>query len=226
VRDPSREAGAPCHSAQGRPGGWSAAAHMCGLTSRYCPASVRGGAKSWATRHSDGRTLVSTYRLCETVPIPALDVTTGYLPAGTHAATMEEVRERFAKGPKRKKIFRGLEIVVERLASCGVTQIWVDGSFVTSKIRPSDVDIIIEKRSPDVNMAQLDSFRLLDRAHVKRSKMVDLLVMPGREVDSKGNPTTIKEFFETDRQGRPKGILQLVLDKQAEDTQEGDDAQE
>lgn len=160
------------------------------------------------------------------MPIPALDVSTGYLPVGTHAATMEEVKERYAKGPKRKKIFRGLEIVVDRLVTCGVVEVWVDGSFVTSKIRPSDVDIIIEKRSPGVDMAMMNSYRLLDRPYIKLSKMVDLLVMPGNERDKHGRYITIKEFFETDREDKPKGILQLLLDKPTADIEGSDNAQE
>lgn len=38
----------------------------------------------------------------------------------------------------------GLEIVVKRLVSAGILgEIWVDGSFVTEKIDPSDVDLLL-----------------------------------------------------------------------------------
>ena len=38
----------------------------------------------------------------------------------------------------------GLEIIVKRLVFAGVIgEIWVDGSFVTDKIDPSDVDILL-----------------------------------------------------------------------------------
>ena len=38
----------------------------------------------------------------------------------------------------------GLEVIVKRLVFAGVVgEIWVDGSFVTEKIDPSDVDILL-----------------------------------------------------------------------------------
>src|SRR2546421_7238272 len=76
----------------------------------------------------------TTLRLCCAVPIPEFtsDSNGCYLPAGDHAATLAEIEVRFATNHRRREIFKGLVFVVERLRERGVTEIWVDGSFVTA----------------------------------------------------------------------------------------------
>jgi hypothetical protein len=71
-------------------------------------------------------------------------------PIGFHDKSLQELREICvvpfkARGSStRERIIDGLEIIVKRLVFAGVIgEIWVDGSFVTEKIDPSDVDILL-----------------------------------------------------------------------------------
>lgn len=68
--------------------------------------------------------------------------TTGLLPPGSDDATFDEVEAVFGATYKRRKILAGLRWVVERLRAEGVIDIYVDGSFVTDKERPGDVDVV------------------------------------------------------------------------------------
>ncbi len=75
--------------------------------------------------------------------IPDLDFF-GTLPAGTHRAEFDEVIGRFGFGKslKRDQItarLKGLYAIVEDMA----LGVYIDGSYVTGKVAPSDVDLII-----------------------------------------------------------------------------------
>jgi predicted nucleotidyltransferase len=79
------------------------------------------------------------------MPIPAF-VTAGLLPVGVHDATLEEIRQRFGiQNDTRIKHFGNLKTFCEELEVFGslIKGIFVDGSFVTDKPVPSDVDIVV-----------------------------------------------------------------------------------
>ena len=69
-------------------------------------------------------------------------------PAGFHRMTPEELRRRcveeFPLSQSRSNIMSGLEDIIEKLANWDVTgELWIDGSFVTNKIDPEDVDVLL-----------------------------------------------------------------------------------
>lgn len=64
-----------------------------------------------------------------------------YLPPGIYTVSVEEFEERFVHGAKRKEIFKGLQNLIKDLKEIGCTAIYIDGSYVSSKERPGDVDV-------------------------------------------------------------------------------------
>ena len=67
----------------------------------------------------------------------------GYLPTGLHKATQVEVAARFGTGSPRREYL--MNRVARWLTECrvvGVRRFLVNGSFVTSKIEPGDVDCV------------------------------------------------------------------------------------
>jgi len=69
-------------------------------------------------------------------------------PIGFHDRSIDDLQpigvDAFKTSSTRQKILDGLRIVVTRVASVGIIgEIWVDGSFVTQKIDPTDVDILL-----------------------------------------------------------------------------------
>ena len=79
--------------------------------------------------------------------IPELDAE-GLLPEGVHEAHLWEVRERFGRfseSDQRIRLQEKLERFLEEAESSELGLIfYVDGSFVTAKSEPSDVDLILE----------------------------------------------------------------------------------
>ncbi len=67
---------------------------------------------------------------------------------GFHQMTVDELRDlcvtKFPDSKVRGDIMAGFEAVYERAISVGIEgEVWVDGSFLTNKIDPEDVDFIV-----------------------------------------------------------------------------------
>jgi hypothetical protein len=128
----------------------------------------------------------------------------GLLPPGDHEATLEEIKERLCWNQRRREIYRGLEFVSGQLRAHQVSTIWVDGSFVTSKQRPGDVDVaceVPEGGTPD-NWGWCSPARHHD---LKKFQRVDLHYCWPNEKPA------MKNFFCEDRDGTPKGILRVLV---------------
>jgi hypothetical protein len=80
------------------------------------------------------------------MPIPELNEA-GLLPAGIHQASLEEVRAlfgRFQRTDRRPALFAKLSELLGEARSTGlVVAVVIDGSFVTAKDEPSDIDLIL-----------------------------------------------------------------------------------
>ena len=141
------------------------------------------------------------------MPIPEFEDATENLPPGVYDATLDEVQQRFATNRRRVEIFRGLEFVCHGLSVHGVRAIWVDGSYVTRRLRPSDVDIIFNAPpdyGPHWGLLHSNHRETLHNLH-----RVDLLT--GDTVGSAQLPIPIIHYFQQDRDGNPKGILRVKL---------------
>ena len=69
------------------------------------------------------------------------------LAQGFHRMSMNELRElcvtSFPKSTVRTDIMAGFETIYEQLLALGIVgDIWVDGSFLTKKIDPDDIDFV------------------------------------------------------------------------------------
>src|SRR5688572_12191635 len=80
----------------------------------------------------------------------------GEFPPGEHETSLSGVRKRFGtSSAQRKELMRGLTEAAENLKAAGVSKIWVNGSFVTSKEEPNDIDGCWEY-TDDVDLDKLD----------------------------------------------------------------------
>jgi hypothetical protein len=68
----------------------------------------------------------------------------GYLPEGLHVATEAEVTFRFGSSTnRRRRLALRLRRWVELSRCVSAKRIFVDGSFVTTKPEPEDVDVVV-----------------------------------------------------------------------------------
>jgi hypothetical protein len=110
-------------------------------------------------------------------------------------------------------LLEGLEEALELMASWGVVRVYLDGSFVTDKDRPNDVDGCYDL-AEDVSAEDLGRLAPIfppspsNRAEAKRCFGVDFFPAAATELGS-GQP--FLRFFQTDREGRERGVLSVEL---------------
>jgi predicted nucleotidyltransferase len=148
------------------------------------------------------------------MPIPPLDED-GLLPEGIHECSLEEIRARFGSfqaSDQRPRLFAKLGAFLrDAEASKAVVGVLVNGSFVTGKARPNDIDLIVVVPREHDFLADLSpgAYNVLSKRRVRQRFGFDLLV--AREGSIEYERWT--EFFQEVRlePGRRKGILKLRL---------------
>jgi hypothetical protein len=66
------------------------------------------------------------------------------MPPGIHTVTLAEVEDKFAYNAKRKALFAGLNRVVSILSEANCPEVFLDGSYITTKEKPDDYDLCFE----------------------------------------------------------------------------------
>jgi hypothetical protein len=152
--------------------------------------------------------------------IPPFDETTGGLPAGDHAATLGEISKRFGFTPRRRWLMKGLRLAVKAFWAAGIEEIYIDGSFCTSKRDPGDIDGYWVEPDADVydriEPYWID-FELVLVPHLRKWKWrmwadhgLEFFIHPAMAATPElGFP----EFFRQDREGRARGLVRIVRDK-------------
>jgi len=118
---------------------------------------------------------------CRSVTIPALEPS-GLLPPGVHDAAVDEIEAAFGTSNRRREeLFAKLDLFVGFAQSFQLfTALFVDGSFLTDKDLPSDIDGVLELPRP--NLTQLlshpQALLIVDTAAVKATYEVHLFFQP------------------------------------------------
>lgn len=131
----------------------------------------------------------------------------GYLPRGIHKATLNEIKQRFGSGPsRRKELFKGFQALIQLLHKHkeSIKRFLLDGSFVTEKGLPGDVDCILIVRDDfDFNSPEAKQLR-----HSKKLFNAHMLV--AMEEDTIEWRKLIN-FFGHDQDRKPKGLIEVIL---------------
>lgn len=160
------------------------------------------------------------------MPIPSL--THGMLPSGIHDCTADEIRIAYASPgthKKRRDLWKGFCDYLGVLKDSGcVTHVLVDGSFVTDKAIPNDIDTVailnvtpigLQLRSHTTAACQL----LTDLGHIKHNFGVHHHLVFSDAHDWREDP--IVRWFQMERPASlqrrglntvtAKGLLRLTL---------------
>ena len=86
------------------------------------------------------KSFVSRYERC--ILLPEFSES-GYLPPGLHSADLVEVQRCFGSNETRRALLRHLDNFVELVRSVGAKKLILEGSFVTAKENPADIDVIL-----------------------------------------------------------------------------------
>jgi hypothetical protein len=146
---------------------------------------------------------------CVVIPAPDAD---GNLPAGVYPATWDELSNAFGQNPLRAQLLDGLYRAAKALQQAGCSTLYVDGSFVTTKDHPKDVDACWEPAG--VNGSSPDPV-LLDfrnRRIAQKVKYGGELFISSSRAEATPPRRTFLEFFQSDKDtGKPKGIIAIDL---------------
>lgn len=155
----------------------------------------------------------------------------GYLYPGWHDYTIDRFKQDFVsnfdESITRKTIFNGFEQCITFFISTGLRnfELWVDGSYTTSKSNPGDIDFCIYIRSSDIDKLSLDNkdklYKLLSedvRKKIKQLLMCHIFFVNNVEdmPESKLKDEWLEnrkywiDFFSHDRDNTEKGIVRIV----------------
>jgi hypothetical protein len=140
--------------------------------------------------------------------LPPLDPERGLLPAGEHVATWDELVERFGWNEWRRGLLDGMAEALDLLAAAGCRRVWINGSFVTAKDQPRDVDVCWELEGVDLEhidpvFLELDSGRAAQKVRFRCEFLPNVV--------EAGSGLVFSEFFQNERDGSRKGIVILDL---------------
>jgi hypothetical protein len=146
--------------------------------------------------------------------MPPLDQN-GLLSAGIHDCTLDEIRDRFGSfqaNDQRPKLFQKLAaFIAEAQAARFARWLLIDGSFVTAKANPNDIDLVLvlpltHDLNLDLSPAQ---YNLVSKRNVQRRYGFDIVAVREKTVEYE----EAAAFFQQVR-GQPglrKGLLRLAL---------------
>lgn len=137
----------------------------------------------------------------------------GELLPGIYRLSFSEFKERFGGSRRRQRLLVGLEEVVTILAACGCRRLYVGGSMVTDKSKPSDFDAVFDAVAMDLGkLENLEPAMLLSSSadlDALKSRFFGS-VEPLRHLPSLG--CSMLEVLQYDsRSGRQKGVVEIVL---------------
>ena len=89
------------------------------------------------------------------VSLPGLDPQSGLLPEGEHRASWDEIVGMFSWNQRRRQLLDGLIDGLTILAESGCRQVWLNGSFVTSKDEPGDFDCVWDTDGVDLRILKV-----------------------------------------------------------------------
>jgi len=137
----------------------------------------------------------------------------GYLDEGEHPAGWELIATTFGTGERRRLLLEGLLMLLRDLRAAGVTEVWLDGSFVTDDPEPRDFDVcwspigVDKSRLPPEfgygQAAALDP-ELSNHDLRKLKYRGDVFVQLPPFAD-------FVDVFRKDREGRPRGIVKIDM---------------
>jgi hypothetical protein len=132
------------------------------------------------------------------------------LPPGVHLASWEEIAQRFGTNERRREILRGLLRALQALRAAGCTRAYLDGSFVTSKEPPRDFDGCWDDRGVDYDRLDPVLLEFADHRAAQKAAFDGEMFVASWQADPLG--TLFLDFFQRDRDGRAKGIVEINLE--------------
>jgi hypothetical protein len=136
----------------------------------------------------------------------------GNLSPGIHILTLTETQTLLVFNERRQELFSGFKRACISLQQAGCQKIYIGGSFATTKELPGDFDACWDTTNVDFKILKDIEPVLLDLSNNCAAQKAKF----GGELFPADKPTALTgvthlDFFQTDRDGCPKGIISIVL---------------
>jgi hypothetical protein len=149
------------------------------------------------------------------VPIPPFDPESGLLPPGEHEAGWDEIQARFGWNARRRQLLDGLADGIAILGEAGCVRVWVNGSFVTAKDEPGDFDCVWSPVGVDRAVLEDLGPELLDLRDQRAAQKARFGGEFLPNVVEAASGDQFVAFFQSDRDGTPKGIVVIDPTKES-----------
>jgi hypothetical protein len=136
--------------------------------------------------------------------------TDGYLPGGLHPASEAEVLFRFGTSSRqRRRLALRLRRWIELAKAIGARRLLVDGSFITAKQNPNDIDAVLLLPSNFQQQIEEQFPAALEVEELFLTRRPEELFAAEDETDW----NEWVEFFARTREddGRRKGLVEIIL---------------
>lgn len=138
----------------------------------------------------------------------------GLLKPGIYKLRISEAEEAFGKNNAiRQNLFNKLKLALRNLKNAGITTVYLDGSFITTKEFPNDIDGCWDYNE-NINLNILDPVFLdfkNSRKNMKHKYGVDFFIANTIEL---GSGLPFVKFFQSTRNGEEKGIILIELEEE------------
>ena len=132
----------------------------------------------------------------------------GVLPPGEWLASWAEVEATIGGTDWRVHLLEGCRRALLSLKAAGCRRAWIDGSFVTAKVHPGDVDASYDPIGVDRSVLHP---ALLDMSPGRPAQKAAFGCEFFPNIIEGSSGRYFVEFFQRDRDGRPKGIVVIDL---------------
>jgi hypothetical protein len=128
----------------------------------------------------------------------------GYLPAGVHRATLEEVAARFGRETELRRVqMESLAWLVDLARRAGARRLIVNGSFVTDRPEPNDIDCVV--------LIDEDFPRDGEEAEAAKELLAGLPFIELKLAVPQDFAWFVERVFATDRKAVAKGMIEVEL---------------
>ena len=125
----------------------------------------------------------------------------------TITLTYEQFEQHFGTNPTRMRQFNNALPFLRIFRACGCQAVYIDGSFVSKKKYPQDIDLCFDITGMDVEKLKMEFPQLFDpneMGRIHRDLQCHIFTF-------EQNNTRLFEMLGKDRDGNPKGFVKISL---------------
>ena len=136
----------------------------------------------------------------------------GLLPPGIYNCDLEEIKQRLTYNQRRQQLFDGLQRYIDIwVGSQFLSEVYVDGSFVTAKDEPGDIDLLLVPTQEALALQGTELDEMLRTYCIDRDFTKQEYGCEAFPALPEANLVEWLDFFGHDKINRPRGIIKVPM---------------